>query len=260
MATIVVQFQGDTTWIIPANTPILSKVEAWGGGGGGQNAGVAVNGGGGGGGSYVRDLDVPVTASEITIVISPAGQPYDGNNWIQTIPTRVSMGSWSMVAEAAAGATGGGNQASGDLIRAGGNGLGAATQDTNRHGGASSGSPTAAGTDGTSDTVGLGAAGSVAVATLSGGGGNAASAGVAATNGLSPGGGAGGGILGQTAGGIGGAGLVRISYEGPLSTVTRIVRNNTTMFVPPTVALASNGVAYVFVDATGGGGGGANGV
>ncbi len=226
---VVEEFNSSGSYTIPASVTKIT-VEAWGGGGGGGGSSSNKQGGSGGGGGGYTSQELTVAPGDvISFTVGGGGAAGVANGGTGGNGGVTTISSLSMVAEGGTG--GGGNRGTAGT---GGSATGGATNDN--------------GVNGSTGTTSGGAGGK--------GGGEAGGAGGAGGNtnsvgnpGAQPGGGGGGGEYGNgnnlRAGGLGGNGLVRISYFISETEFT----SSGTFRVP-------EGVTEITVEAWGGGGGG----
>ncbi|MBG6060776.1 hypothetical protein IWX83_000548 [Flavobacterium sp. CG_9.1] len=191
------------TFTVPVGVTSIT-VEAWGGGGGGQQGGNGGGSSGGGGGGYARSTFVVTPNSTYNYTVGAGGK--------QNLDGGVSrFGVDLLVASGGISGGSGGSANTGTITFKGGNG--GVNSSSSLKGGAGGGGAAGTNSDGNNGKNATGDSGSSGgEATLDGGaGGNGGKDGEPGLNGLNPGGGGGGGGK-QDSGGIGGNGLVKITY------------------------------------------------
>ena len=212
------QYYSTSTSIkIPCGVTSLT-VEVWGGGGGGSTLTSIGNGGGGGGGAYSSGVITVIPGNYYPITVGGGGTSGStgSDSWFSTSSTVMAKGGIGVTSDKTAGANGGLASAGYGTTRYDG-GKGADGSGTYGGGGGSSAGSAAVGNPATNATG--------ATAPSGGGNGGAGKNGStgSGSSGLQPGGGGGGAYKtgsGTTAGGSGGNGMVKITYNAFIPTIT----------------------------------------
>lgn len=201
---------GAASWVCPSGVTEV-MVECWGGGADGFDSGGTNADGGGGGGAYARSILAVTPSTSYSYYVGDRGETAE-DTWFDTSSTVKAKGAF--------GGTGGPvNTSIGDVKFRGGHAAAPSggSPPTIGGGGGSSAGPTSGGTSGSGQTGG-------SAPTDGGDGGDGGNA-THGSNGQAPGGGGGG--AGHATGfsyngGNGAPGQIRLTYEGPASTISRL--------------------------------------
>jgi hypothetical protein len=216
MAVVTDQYTANGTWTCPSGI-YFAKIECWGAGGsGGVSSRGGGRGGGGSGGNYSSVISVPVVPNTTYTVTVGIGGSGNRSSWFNTTSTVIATGGVNgqsrYSGDNPAYGTGGvstSNGCIGDIIYTGGNG-GNGVDNGSGAGGGGAGS-NGLGGNASSNTAGSG------TANFGGAGAAGVSPAASGLTGSNYGGGGSGGAnsdiqLSTRFGGIGGNGLVRITY------------------------------------------------